>query len=188
MYTIILYGDCRKSRIQETLVKCLSEEYHINVFREDSMLSQGNKKGTNINLIITNHLKVISIKNAVLILCNNSKIHNIKFIDSSIKIILPSIIQTKQLTKIIKFQCSIYSCGYSSKDYITFSSHDKDSAVVALQRSIMLSKKQYCDPFEIPCILSEEVADYTILSCILTLILIHYFDQKHLNNVTKIYL
>lgn len=184
MNTVILYGDKKDNPIIMSLKKLLKENNCINIFEQNSISCEGT--GEMINIILTNNIKILNIKEAVIILLSNAKINNIKFIEKTCKIIINAN-NTKQITKMSKYSNQIYTCGFSSKDYVTFSSRNKDSAVVSLQRSIKVSKNKTCEPFETPCIINSDIDDYCILSCILTLIFLSNQNENIKSDLTKIY-
>lgn len=184
MNTVILYGDKKDNPIINSLKKILKENNCINIFEQNSINSEG--EGEIINIILTNNIRILDIKDAVIILLSNAKINNIKFIEKSCKIIINAN-NTKQISKMSKYSNKIYTCGFSSKDYVTFSSRNKDSAVVSLQRSIKVSKNKSCEPFETPCIINSDIDDFSILSCILTIVFLVNQNENIKCDLTRIY-
>lgn len=184
MNTVIIYGDKKNNLLKNNLIRILKENNSIHIFEDNSIISDG--IGESINLIFTNNLKLINVKNAIIIIGINAKVHNIKYINRSSKIIVNAN-DSKQIMKLSKMSTKIYTCGFSSKDYVTFSSRNNDTAVVSLQRSVQLSKTEYCEPFEIPCIIENEISDYFILSSVLSLILLKNLNENISCELTKIY-
>lgn len=59
--------------------------------------------------------------------------------------------------------CTI-SCGLSSKNTVTFSSHENDRAVVSLQRVIKTMGGKEYEPSDLPICFSDTYCDYDILA------------------------
>ncbi len=185
MYTIVIYGDKKENEIKSILIGYLKHSYSLNILDGDHIYSIG--KGSQLNIVITNSLSNIEIKNCILILTSSSKINNIKYLNKYVNVIINAN-DLKSISKLAKYGSNIYTCGFCSKDYITFSSRDDEYAVVSLQRSIRLSEMASCEPFEIPCELKAVVSDYAILASVLTLILMQNISEKKSNLIAKIYL
>lgn len=188
MNTIIIYGEKNDCIIKNNLASFLKQNYSINFFDNNHIYHKGvnpSDQGDSILIIYTNQLNNIDISNAIVIIGNNAKINHIKHINSNVRMIVNSD-NTKQINKISKFTSKIYTCGFSSKDYITFSSRNEDSTTISLQRAVHLSEYTCC-PFEIPCSISENQSDFHILSAVMTLILIKCLNEKKACDLTKIY-
>lgn len=190
MNNIILYSDKKDSKMKDVIINQLSQKYLLNIFELGTIHSIG--KGQPLNIIHTNSLKNISIKDCVLIFCNGAKVSEnrmavSKNLDKSVHIIVDSE-NTKCICQLAKYVPNIYTCGFSQKDYITFSSREDDKAVVSLQRSIRINNKTISEPFEIPCNITCELSDYYILATVLTLIFLKEINEKKCSTITKIYL
>jgi len=175
MNTLIIYGDKKDSSIKDTLINTLKKNYVVNSFNLYNAFSKGN--GVPINIVHTNCIKHIDLENAIVIISSSAKVNNIKKINKSCRIIISSD-NSKGISKLIKHGASIFTCGFSSKDYITFSSRNDDSAVVSLQRNIRISNDIMCEPFETPCQIKSEMCDYTILASTLALILVGEISEE----------
>lgn len=182
MNTIIIFGDKKDTSIKDTLINTLKKNNVVNSINLYNAFSVG--KGIPINIVHTNCIKHIGIENAIVIINSSAKVNNIKKIDKSCRVIINSD-NSKGISKLIKFGANIFTCGFSSKDYITFSSRNDDSAVVSLQRSIRLSKDIACDPFETPCQIKSEMSDYTILASTLALILVGDISEEKCSEKPK---
>lgn len=135
-----------------------------------------------INIIFTDSLKNIDTKNIVLILFTSIRHSAIKHLDASTRIIVNSINQ-RSIKTLAHCKHSVYTCGFSSKDYITFSSKFGLTAVVSLQRNIRPLDNMMYEPFEISCTLKSSYSDFTILSCVLAMILLNLVDERTLKPI-----
>ncbi|MFZ2538000.1 MAG: hypothetical protein WAX04_03755 [Oscillospiraceae bacterium] len=178
MNTIIIYGNKKDDQLKNILLKLLADKFKINYISDTTVSSSSGNKV--LNIIETSFLNEIKVKNAILILKNNAKINAIKFIDKSTNIIINEN-NTKNLLCLAKSINNVFTCGFSSKDYITFSSHEDDNAIVSLQRSIKLLNGHICEPMEIPCKAVANINDYSILAATLTLILLGVIDENKVN-------
>lgn len=178
MDTIIIYGNKKDKQIRESLQKLLSKKFNVN-YISDSVINSGSF-GSQLNIIETTSLNEINIKNAILIVKNDSKINSISYIDKTTNIIVNAN-NTKSLLRLGKSNHNVYTCGFSSKDYVTFSSFDDESAIVSLQRSIKQLNGSICEPMEIPCDRLNGINDYTILATVLVMILLDKVDDKKIS-------
>lgn len=175
MKTIIIYGDKRDLQIKNTLIPLLSKDFGINIV--DGRVIKSTQGYRTINIIETANANEINVKNAILILKNNAKISSIKLVEKSTNIIVNSN-NAKVLARLAKSLNHVYTCGFSSKDYMTFSSREQDSAVVSLQRDIVKLNGEICEPLDIRCKTRGEMNDYTILASSLCLILLNLINEK----------
>lgn len=175
MNTIIIYGNKKDEQLKTILLKLLSKKYKVN-YISDTIISSsvGNRA---INLIETSSLNEIKVKNAILILKENARINSIKSIEQSINIITNAN-NTKNLLRLGKSIHNVYTCGFSPKDYVTFSSREEETAIVSLQRSIRQANGHICDPMEVPCSTANKISDYSILASTLTLILLGSISEN----------
>lgn len=179
---LIIYGDKKDTQIKDCLLKLLSDKFNINYISEGTVsalfeINSSFCERMDINIIEMSSLNNINIKNAILILKNNAKINSIKFVDNSVNIIINAD-NTKNLLKLTKTINNIYTCGFSSKDYATFSSRESNNAVISLQRSIRLENDRVLDPMEIPCVLQHDINDYSILASVLAMIMLGITEEK----------
>lgn len=173
--TVILYGDKKDAQIKNILMRILPERFRVNLISEQLVQCCGN--GHIVNLIDTQVANEIRVPNSILVLKSRSNIHSLRYMDCATNVIINSM-NTKSISKLSKSLNHVYTCGFSSKDYVTFSSREEDKAVVALQRSITLSDGKICDPLELPCNISGKIEDYSILASTLTLIMLDLFDEN----------
>ncbi|WMJ23334.1 hypothetical protein RBG61_01345 [Paludicola sp. MB14-C6] len=184
MQTIVIYGDKQDIEVKNQIIQLLKNDYNITVIEDHRIYSVGS--GPSLNIILTNNYSSILITNAIIILTSNAKLSYLELIDPSCRIIVNAD-DANYVSRLASLNSNIYTCGFSQKDSITFSSREKDNVVVSLQRSITTISDNLCEPFEIPCEIFNEISDYTILATILVLILLNYYDEKKCLLLTKIY-
>lgn len=174
LYTIIIYSGRKNERVKsgilQLLLQTLSNGFCINLISQ-KLLSTGNTGKEQINIIETTDIKEIATQNSILIIKNNANIKALKFIDKSTNVIIDSG-NTKNIINLSKTLSKVYSCGFSSKDCVTFSSKEDEKAVVSLQRSVTNLKNEICEPLEIPCTIHGRHDDFSILATSLTAILL----------------
>lgn len=178
MTTIILYGDKNDTQISELMLKILEKYYNIFYLYNDNVTFLDNKMSQTINIIETQYLKNIICENAIIILKNKININKIKNISDTAKVIINSenIKNIVSLSNKLKY---VYTCGYSSKDYITFSSIEENKAIVSLQRAIKNINSNICEPLDISVNLGVKVSDYSILSVNLLLIILDILNENN---------
>lgn len=172
MNTIILYGDKKDTQIKNNLFKILSDDFQINYICDSKICTiSSSKTNTPLNIIETSSLKEVRAKNTIIILKNNAKINSIKYISKNVNIIINSN-NSKNIAKLANKNANVYTCGFSPKDYVTFSSRNNDNTIVSLQRNVKGTDGMIYEPMEIPCDCANNLNDFSILAAILTLILI----------------
>lgn len=176
MNTIILLGNKKNDQIKNLLLKMLSKHFNINLISSSIEVIENQKKNW-INLIETNKLERIHLKKAILILKDDTNAHSLRVIDETTNVIVNSS-NTKSIIRLSKTLTHVYSCGFSSKDYMTFSSREEDQAVVSLQRSITLLNNEICEPLELPFQVTDKINDYSILATALTMLLLKQDTEK----------
>ena len=176
MNQIILYGDKKDEQISQTVYRLLESSFHVTHITEAKVRS-GGRHTAPINLIETDSLKDIGIKNSILILKNNAKINSLRYVNKTTNVIIHSE-NTKNMTRLAQYLPNVYTCGFSSKDYVTFSSRGEDKAVVSLQRSVrLINDGSFCEPFEIPCEMEHPLKDYSILAGMMMMILLGTLNE-----------
>lgn len=165
MNTVVLYNEKGKVNIENVIVKVLN-----------SLTTE------NLNIIFTNDLSKIELRDYIIVVIGSSSHRKLKKIDKSAHIIVDAN-NKGSIKALMCCKAKIYTCGFSGKDYITFSSRCKSEAVVSLQRDISISGKKIYEPFEIPCLLNEIQNDYTILASVLIMILLGIIDDKLIKKI-----
>lgn len=181
---IVIFGDKKDNQISKILIKNLSENYKINSISDGKLISLGNGE-TEVNLIETSKLNEIRLDNSVLILKNSVKLNMVKFIGRTTKVII-SAGNERGITKLNNHLANVITCGYSAKDYITFSSRDDAGGMISLQRSIKQNGK-IIEPFEIPFEKNGIESDYAVLSACLAMIMLGHIKENPTNKNSKIY-
>lgn len=161
-------------QIKNIILSLLTKSFGVNLIC-DNVISSIQGKDT-LNLIETSSINEIHVKNAILILKNNAKINSIKFIDKSTNVIINSY-DTKNLSKLSKPLNHVYTCGFSSKDFVTFSSRNAESAVVSLQREIIKLNGEICEPLDIMCKNTQGISDYHLLAATVCMLLINEINE-----------
>lgn len=177
MDTIVFYNQKGTISIEHIIVNALNNSKNIrcNQLSTNNSLNLSDTKV--LNVVFTNNLKNINYKNFILVITNSIKSSDIKYIHRSAHIIVNSCNQ-KSIKKLAGCKARVYTCGFSNKDYVTFSSRDDNTAMVSLQRNIKLVNKKICEPFEISCQANENCNNYSILATVLALILLEIIDDK----------
>lgn len=184
MYNIILLGDDNDRHITHCLLALLKADYQVNQITTD--ISQTIGDGAPINLIELTEISEVAMNNGILILKQNAKTSALKRIDPSVKVIL-SESDVKSISPFASSLSNVYTCGFSPKECVTFSSREEEDMVVSLQRSILLPSGITCEPFEIPCHRSVGYSDYAMLASVLTMILIGALNENKTKEIGKIY-
>ncbi len=174
MFQLIVYGDRKDHEITESLLNLLQQYYHIHLFEDHALFSVG--KGPPISLFDISELQECRVKNGVLIMKKNSRTNHLGDL-SGLPQILISSENTRAIRAFAKRQIPIYTCGFGTKDDITFSSRSTGNTVVSLQREILLGKK-VIEPGEIPCEIHRPLDDYTILTCSIIWMLLKETEEE----------
>lgn len=119
-------------------------------------------------IIQTKSLTKLHGSNIIVIITKEAKISDIEHIDINAKVIVSSTNKT-MITKLTKKPIELYTCGFSNRDFATFSSKTTKKGIVSIQRN---------NPFELAYISSTSYKDYSILSSILSMVLIGYISDE----------
>ena len=86
-------------------------------------------------------------------------------------IIIASSDDERQLKSLAQAKIPVITCGLSSKDTITFSSKEEESAVISLMRSVKSIYGHTIEPMEIPISFPPKTDDFILLAFTASLIL-----------------
>lgn len=165
MNTLVLYNEKCKVNIENFIVKALS-----------------NIQASKLNIIFTSDISKIELKDYIVVVIGNTSYRKLKKVDKTAHIIVDAN-NKGSIKALMCCKAKVYTCGFSGKDYITFSSRCESEAVVSLQRDIKLISKKTYEPFEIPCLLKDSYNDYSILASVLIMILLEIIDDKLINPI-----
>lgn len=177
MSTIFLYGDSTDDAIEILFIKILAQKYYVTFISDTQISEYGLGNTIDLTLISSNEIREINKTDAIIVFKPHSKINRLQKLDSSSKVIISSL-EASKLLKLPSPLNNVYTCGFSSKDYITFSSREEDKAVISLQRSVLTLCNEVCDPFELPCSISKITDDFPLLAAMMTLILLEGSQEK----------
>lgn len=184
---IVIWGDKRDRQIADTLLRMLQKRFTIHHFRQSFAEAETVGSGDeSINLIETHEMRELRLSPCILLVQNEAKLSVLHYLGEETSIIINAS-NTRGIDRLARLSKSIYTCGFSGKDYVTFSSREEENVVVSLQRSVPFADGAACEPFEIPCCAEEPLEDYTLLSCVLALILLRELDENKSKNIGKIY-
>ena len=185
MKNIVLYGERKDRQIGDTLKRLMQDIFTVNYFTDFGLTTIGS--GPPINLLETASIREIDSKNCIFILKRNSKVSSIRHINRFADVVVDAS-NIKSVARLASKLPNVYTCGFSPKDCMTFSSCGDGNVVVSLQRSLRLSKEVSCDPFEIPCEVEAKLQDYTILASVLTLTLCGQMDENISRRIEKLHI
>lgn len=171
MYTIVLYGDKKDTAIDSLFSKALAERFLVTEVNELQITRYGKSNAKEVLLIRSDCITEIDTPNVILVLKQRAKIGNVKRLNKSAHIIVGAA-GSAQLLKLRQAPGNVYTCGFSSKDYITFSSREEEKAVVSLQRSVKTVGGNVCDPLELPFKIDSKTEDYSILAMAMSMLLL----------------
>lgn len=159
MVNIILAGKDSEADFAEFLQSRLSLRFHVEALSRSRLAAKGS--GENILLIHTDSLRSCP-ENTVFILGKSSEPENFPAIEKSFSCIFWSE-QKNHREFLSKAGINAISCGYSPKNFITYSSKEEDACVLSLQRSVKSIGGSSVSPFERPLKKFSE-DDYRIMA------------------------
>jgi len=166
---IVLYGDRRDTQLKDVLQLLLSRESRVCSLSERRLSTAG--RGPGLLLIEADRLREMDVEDGILVLKKGARLGPLRSVHKSTNVVL-SAEDTKNIARLSGYLPNVYTCGFSSKDFATFSSKEEGNAVVSLQRGVRLPGEDVLvEPFEIPCAGTEKLRDYTVLAAVLTGIL-----------------
>lgn len=188
MHQIVLYGDPQDRQISTLLRKWLSERFAVQYFSTEEIQEEGS--GPILQILEYAPVHRISVPSAILLAKRRAPIEELERISSKTTLIIDAndCYKAALLERRIP-ELSVCTCGFGGKDTITFSSRDEQQAVIALQRPIRLENGTICDPFEVPCCISELASaadDYVLLASAMSLILCSALNATISKNLGKI--
>lgn len=166
MNTLVFYSEKGYVGVEQAIVSALN-----------NMLKYRSESSRLINTVFTDNLKNIALTDFILILTGPIKHGMVKHIDRSAHVVVNAN-DRRALKRLIGCKANIYTCGFSAKDFVTFSSREDNAAMVSLQRNIRLKNHRIYEPFEIMCEIATDVSDYAILAAVLTMILLDLVDDE----------
>ena len=188
MHQIVLYGDPQDRQISTLLRTWLSKRFTVQYFSSEEMQETGN--GPVLQILEYAPVRRICLPSAILLAKHRAPIDELQQISSqTILIIDTSDCYKAALLEQRMPELSVCTCGFGGKDTITFSSRNERQAVIALQRPIRLRGGVICEPFEVPCCISETASvpdDYVLLSSAMSLILCSALNATISKNLGKI--
>ena len=184
MISVILFGESKDTQIAALLRRFLAREHTVCHLTQDRFETLGS--GPAVNLVETASVRELSLKNAILIVKQNAKLGLLTKIGRELPVVIDAA-NVRGLARLDPERANVYTCGYSPKDAITFSSREETSAVVSLQRTVRLGKGGDCEPFELPCVLDGKADDYSVLASAMGLILMRLLDENIGRESGKIY-
>lgn len=185
MFHLILLGDKKDQQISRCLLPLLQKYYKVHYIAYGSLHTFG--EGEPVNVIEMAKLQDLTLENSILLLKETVRVAPFRSIDRNTSVILSesNITGFKPLAPLFS---NVYTCGLGQKECITFSSREENDLVVSLQRSVLLPQGKVCEPFEIPCHKSTACSDYTVLACVLVLVLTGCLDENKIKEIGKIYI
>lgn len=169
MKQIVLYGDRRDTQLGDVLRLLLSCENRVCSLSGRRLSTAG--RGPGILLIEADRLREMDVEDGVLVLKKGARLGPLRSVHKTTSIVI-SAEDAKNIARLSGYLPNVYTCGFSSKDFVTFSSKEESSAVVSLQRGVRLpGRETLVEPFEIPCAGTGKLRDYTVLAAVLTGIL-----------------
>lgn len=174
MDRVILCGTDSKSRLTENLVEFLKKRMDLSVYRKKVFYALGKRPG--VELVETEALEHLWLGKSILCVRKRANLKRLQGISRDTIVIVPSSCR-RLLETISRFSVSVVTVGMSSKDAITFSSHEGEEWVVSLQRSLLNLKGEVVEPMEIPVSLAGWKDEEEILSFAAILMLLGQTDQ-----------
>lgn len=186
---IIIYGDRHDNEIAVTLMRILAQSKTVNYFSHfDSphgVIKTFGQGLQSFNLFEVENLSEIKLIPCILIAKKDAIMEALRFLDGNTTVIINAA-NSHSIARLSAYCNNIFTCGFSAKDYATFSSREEENVVVSIQRSMHIGHGELCEPFEIPCHVDHPLQDYTILACVLALILAGELDENKCKNLGKI--
>lgn len=180
MQKLILYGSEKSDSLRRYLLFSLKNK--LNVSFMNSHIFQSRKKEA-LQLFEVDGMEKISADASILFLKTKADFESLRYLKDNMTVIINSA-NHQQLEFISKFKVNVVTCGLSTKDTITFSSRDENSAVVSLQRSIRAIDGTIIEPMDIPCKITKKYSDYFVLGYVAILLLLNLVSQNQGENIT----
>lgn len=182
MKSIVLFGDKRDRHMGSVLLKLLQKQFTVHYWNDEQAFTRGH--GKNLYMFESDGIRSLELENCILLLKQNSRSHLLKQVHPTTEVIIDAS-NLRGLRGISHLQ-NIYTCGFSRKDCLTFSSRGEGNLVASLQRSLRLSDETACEPFEIPCDISGDYSDYAVLASVLALILVGGLNENRIKELGKL--
>lgn len=176
MKKIIIYGSSNKNLISNHLCKILESHGGSTCFSNGNIYDYYIDK-PKFTVVKTNKLKTLNIIDGVIVFncCKDDCIPNIVNANGITCIVNSE--NTNVISKLSSLSIPAIIFGMSAKDTITLSSIDHSSAVISIQREIILQSGKHIEPCEFIVNNVDDLSDDEVL--MIGLILILYEEFKN---------
>jgi hypothetical protein len=165
----LFYGNEKDHALSDQIYASLHSKVPISFYNQDVLMEAG--EDTQIELIETDHLKSLYADRTIIYFKNKCDLHPLKTISGDITAVVNANYR-RQLAFVSRHHLKTVTYGFSNRDTVTFSSRDDERLVISLQRSVYTLDGVLIDPMEIPCRISGERNDLSILAYVAILILL----------------
>ncbi|MGI5959489.1 MAG: hypothetical protein ACOX60_08750 [Massiliimalia sp.] len=174
MDRVVLCGTDSKSRLMEYLVSYLKKSVSLTVSGDRVLYALG--EHPQLEMFQLQELEHLWLGKSILCLRKRANLKRLCGISKDTTVIVPSSCR-RILESISRFSVNVVTVGMSSKDTVTFSSHQGEEWVVSLQRSICTLHGQILEPMEIPISLAGWKDEEEILSFVTILLLLNQLEN-----------
>lgn len=158
---IVIYGSEEDKSLNDTLLRALAKYGGVQFHCKDKIISYSEQGNPKYLVYDVNKLPLFLNCEGILILKNSFKDIDDNYLPSNFLPVFDN--QNLKAVKFLKDRCKIVlTCGVSSKNTLSISSIDESSAVVSLQR-YMIIKNKIVEPHDFTINLTKQVEPQDLL-------------------------